>query len=85
MVCNVKMRLRCEMAYTYQRSMQVLLLKTAVRLAYNVNKYVSLTVENRQQTFVFRRIALLMPLFIKLFYLKNTCRYEYFGWCLGVF
>ena len=49
------------------------------------NKYASFTVENRQQTFVFRRCDLLMPFFIKLFYLKITYRYVYFGWCSGVF
>ena len=49
------------------------------------NKYASLTLENRQQTFVFRRCDMLMPFFIKLFYLKNTYRCLYIGKCLGVF
>ena len=38
---------------------------------------------NRKQTFVFRRCDLVMLFFIN--YLKNTCRYVYFGWCFGEF
>ena len=49
------------------------------------SKYASLTFENRQQTFVFRKHELLMPFFIKPFYLKNAYRYTYFGWCLDAF
>ena len=45
-------------------------------------KCASLTVENRQQTFVFKTCDLLMSVLIKLCCLKSPYRYVYFGWCL---